>query len=79
MSYDGCYVAVCGQAAEDIGVVMWQFWGVRLRIGGLLCGNLKPEWVEDIGVVMRQFWGGSLKIWGLSFGVGGRTGALGGG
>ncbi len=35
----GCYVAVLGREAEDMGVVMSQFWGGRLRIWGLLCGS----------------------------------------
>ncbi len=52
-------VAVLGCAVEDIGVVMWEFWGSGLRI-----------WAS----LMLELWGGRLRMWGLlcgSFGAGG--------
>ncbi len=38
----GCYVSVWGLEAEDMGVVMSQFWAGRLRIWGLLCRSFWP-------------------------------------
>ncbi len=57
-------MAVLGREAEDMAVVMLQFWGRRLGIWGLLWGSFRPG-CEDTGVVMGQFWGGRLRICGL--------------
>ena len=58
-------MAVLGREAEDMGVVMSQFWAGGLRIWGLLCGSFRAGGDEDMGVVVSQFWAGRLRIWGL--------------
>ncbi len=44
-------MALLGREVEDMGVVMWEFWGGRSRIWGCYVAVLGRE-VEDMGVVM---------------------------
>ena len=65
-------VPILGREAEDMRVVMSQFWGRGLRMWALLRGELFEPGCNCIQVVMSQFGGGRLRIWGLlcgSFGA----------